>query len=71
MSRPLLDLDVTLEHITDKSFKVSSLTADDIWVPRSLSEFEPESGLPEHRWVTPCKGVLSLSPSIAEEKGLV
>ena len=66
----LVDLDVTLEHATDKAFKVSTLAAEHVWVPRSLSEFDA-SGTPENRWMFPLEGVLTLKKSLAEEKGLV
>jgi len=66
----LVDLDVTLEHATEKAFKVSTLSAEHVWVPRSLSEFDA-SGKPEHRWMFPMEGVLTLKKTLAEEKGLV
>lgn len=66
MRSDLVDIDITLHHETEKAYLVSSdvSTPEKIWVPKSLCELD--GGDPPRK-----RGTLTLSQSLAEEKGLV
>lgn len=65
MRSDLVDIEAELKHQTDKAILVSADGEREVWIPKSQCEFDqPRPG-------GSCIITITLSQSVAEEKGLV
>ena len=68
MKSDLVDVECTLEHETEKAFKVTSHnTGKTNWLPKSLSELAKND--PDED--PPCEATISLRQGLAAEKDLI